>query len=82
MSMDELAVMDGEMCILQLRGVRPFLSKKYDITKHPCYKYLEDFDKKNAFDVERYLSTRLRVKENDVFEVYGDPPPSEAFGIS
>jgi type IV secretion system protein VirD4 len=81
MSMDELAVMDGEMCILQLRGVRPFLSKKYDITRHPCYKYLEDFDKKNAFDIERYLSTRLRVKDNDVFEVYGDPLPPEAFGI-
>ena len=50
-------VMDGGKCILQLRGVRPFLSDKYDITKHPNYKYLSDFDKKNAFDVERYMST-------------------------
>jgi type IV secretion system protein VirD4 len=81
MSMDELAVLDGEMCILQLRGVRPFLSRKFDITKHPCYKYLADYDKKNAFDIEKYLSTRLRAKQGDVFEVYGDAPPPEAFNI-
>ena len=53
MSQDELAVMDGGKCILQLRGVRPFLSEKFDITKHPNYKYLSDYDKKNAFDIER-----------------------------
>ena len=56
MTQDEIAVMDGGKCILQLRGVRPFLSDKYDITKHPNYKYLSDFDKRNAFDVERYMS--------------------------
>lgn len=81
MSQDELAVMDGGKCILQLRGVRPFLSDKYDITRHPYYKYLSDSDKKNAFDIERYLSTRLKVKPEDVFDVYeidADPPPEEA----
>ena len=55
MSQDEIAVMDGGKCILQVRGVRPFFSEKFDITKHPRYKYLSDYDKKNAFDVERYL---------------------------
>ena len=57
MSRDELAVMDGEKCILQLRGVRPFLSNKYDITKHKRYKELADFNKNNAFDVEKYPHT-------------------------
>lgn len=70
MSMDELAVMDGGKCILQLRGVRPFLSDKYDITQHPNYKYLSDFDKRNTFDIEKYLSTKLKLKPNEVFEVY------------
>ena len=70
MSMDELAVMDGGKCILQLRGVRPFLSDKYDITKHPNYKYLSDFDKRNTFNIEKYLSTRLKVKSNEVYDVY------------
>ena len=55
MTQDEIAVMDGGKCILQLRGVRPFLSDKYDITKHPNYKYPSDFDKRNAFDVERCM---------------------------
>lgn len=59
MSMDEIAVMDGGKCLLQIRGVRPFLSKKYDITKHPNYKYLSDYDQKNAFDIEKFLSTRF-----------------------
>ena len=59
MSQDEIAVMDGGKCIMMLRGVRPFLSAKFDITKHPRYKYLSDFDKKNVFDVEKYLA-RLR----------------------
>ena len=68
--MDELSVMDGGKCILQLRGVRPFFSDKYDITKHPNYKYLSDFDKRNAFDIEKYLSTKLKLKTNDVYEVY------------
>ena len=70
MSMDELAVMDGGKCILQLRGVRPFLSDKYDITKHPNYKYLSDFDKRNTFNIEKYLSTKLKLKSNEVYDVY------------
>lgn len=70
MSQDEIAVMDGGECILQLRGVRPFKSQKYDITKHPRYQYLSDFNKKNTFDVERYLSTKLIVKPDEIYEVY------------
>ncbi len=70
MDVDELAVLDGGKCILQLRGVRPFLSQKYDITKHPLYKYLSDYDKKNAFDIERFLSTRLKPKSDEVYDVY------------
>ncbi len=71
MSKDELAVMDGGKCILQLRGVRPFFSDKYDITKHPNYKYLSDFDKKNAFDVERYMKKRPPiVKPDEAFDIY------------
>ena len=70
MSMDELAVMDGGKCILQLRGVRPFLSDKYDITQHPNYKYLSDFDKRNTFDIGKYLSTKLKPKPDEVYDVY------------
>ena len=70
MSQDELAVMDGGRCILQLRGVRPFLSDKYDITKHPNFKYTADADPKNAFDIEAFLSTRLKLKPNEVYDVY------------
>ena len=70
MSQDELAVMDGGKCILQLRGVRPFLSEKYDITKHPNYKYTSDYDKRNELDIERFLSHRLKLKLDDAFEVY------------
>ena len=62
MTQDEIATMDGGMCILQVRGIRPFFSKKYDITKHPNYKYLSDADKKNAFDVERYIRTQRKKK--------------------
>ena len=62
MTQDEIATMDGEMCILQVRGIRPFFSKKYDITKHPNYKYLSDADKKNAFDVERYIRAQRKKK--------------------
>ena len=76
MSMDELAVMDGGKCLLQVRGVRPFLSKKYDITQHPNYKYLSDFNPKNTFDIEKYLSTRLRVRPDDLFLNY-EISPSE-----
>ena len=70
MSQDELAVMDGGKCILQLRGVRPFLSDKYDITQHPNYKYTADADPKNAFDIEGYLKVRLKLKPNQVCDVY------------
>lgn len=70
MSIDELAVLDGGKCILQLRGVRPFLSNKYDITKHPNYKYLSDADPRNAFNIEKYLSTRLKPKPDEIYEVY------------
>ena len=70
MSQDELAVMNGGKCILQLRGVRPFLSDKYDVTQHPNYKYLSDANPKNAFDVEKYLSTRLKLRPDEEFEVF------------
>ena len=84
MSMDELAVMDGSKCILQLRGVRPFLSDKYDITKHPNYKYLSDFNEKNAFDLAKYAAKRMRVKPDEEYEVFeyvpaDDEMPEEAF---
>ena len=75
MSQDEIAVMDGGKCILQLRGVRPFLSEKFDITRHPRYKYLADADKKNTFDVDRFLTTTRRkrqqvVTQDEVFDLY------------
>ena len=71
MTQDEIAVMDGGKCILQLRGVRPFFSDKYDITKHPNYKYLADYDKKNTFDVERYMKRRPAiVKPDEPFDCY------------
>ena len=70
MSQDELAVLNGGKCILQLRGVRPFLSDKYDITKHPNYKYLSDANPKNAFDIEKFLSTKLKLKSEEEFEVF------------
>ena len=69
-SVDELAVLDGGKCILQLRGVRPFLSDKYDITKHPNYKYLSDYDPRNAFNIEKFLSTQLKPKSDEVYDVY------------
>ena len=75
MSEDEIAIMDGGKCILQLRGVRPFFSEKFDITKHPHYKYLADADKKNTFDVDRFLSTLRRkrqqvVAQDESFDLY------------
>lgn len=69
-TIDELAVLDGGKCILQLRGVRPFLSDKYDITRHRNYKYLSDANPRNAFDIEKYLSTRLVPKADEVYEVF------------
>ena len=68
-TVDELAVLDGGKCILQLRGVRPFLSDKYDLTQHPNYKYTSDFDKKNEFNIEQFLSRRLKLKAGDEFVV-------------
>ena len=68
-SVDELAVLDGSKCILQLRGVRPFMSDKYDLTQHPNYKLTSDYDKKNEFNIEKFLSHRLQLKANDEFEV-------------
>ena len=70
MSIDELAVMDGSKCILQVRGVRPFLSEKYDITQHPNYKYLSDYDPKNAFNIEKYLNRNLKLKDEEIFMTY------------
>ena len=69
-SVDELAVLDSGKCILQLRGVRPFLSEKYDITKHPNYKYLSDADRRNTFDIEKFLSTKLKVKPEETYDSY------------
>ena len=76
-SVDELAVLDGGKCILQLRGVRPFLSEKYDITKHPNYKYLSDTDRHNTFDIEKFLSTKLKVKPEETYDVYEVDTDSE-----
>ena len=70
MSVDDLATLDGGKCILQVRGLRPFLSDKYDITKHPNYKYLSDADPKNTFDVEKYMSHRLKLKADEEYDVY------------
>ena len=64
-----LAVLDGSKCILQLRGVRPFLSDKYDLTQHPNYKYTADYDKKLTFDIEKYLDTRAKLHPKDEFFV-------------
>ena len=69
MSRDELAVMNGSKCVLQLRGVRPFLSNKYDITQHPNYKYTSDYDKKYTFDIEKYLNRRMKLKADDEYNV-------------
>ena len=70
MSIDELAVLDGGKCILQLRGVRPFLSQKYDITRHPLYRWTSYYDKRNAFDIERFLSCRIKLKSDEAYQVY------------
>ena len=69
MTRDELTVMNGSKCILQLRGVRPFLSDKYDLTQHPMYKYTADHEKKYTFDIEKYLDRRINLKKDDMFEV-------------
>ena len=69
MSRDELAVLDGGKCILQLRGGRPFLSDKYDLTQHPNYKLTGDYDKKNTFNIEKFLDHRLKLKSSDIYDV-------------
>lgn len=69
MTVDELAVLDGSKCILQLRGVRPFLSDKYDLTQHPNYKLTSDYDKKNTFDIEKFLNRKLKLNQDDVYAV-------------
>ena len=69
-SVDELAVLDGEKCILQLRGVRPFLSDKYPVWEHPNYKYTADYDKKNTFDIEKFINKKIRLKASEEFDVY------------
>ncbi|WP_029232936.1 VirD4-like conjugal transfer protein, CD1115 family [Butyrivibrio sp. VCB2006] len=69
MSFDELATMDGDHCIVQVRGVRPFYSEKYDLTQHPNYKLTADYDKKNWFDIEKYLNRKMKLKPDDEFEV-------------
>lgn len=81
MTVDELQVMDGSKCILQLRGIRPFISQKFSLEKHPLYRQLADYDKRNNFDVQKHLSTKLAVRADDEFEVYDLVPlipPGEA----
>jgi type IV secretion system protein VirD4 len=85
MSLDELSVMDGGKCVLQLRGVRPFLSDKYDITKHKNYRQLSDANPKNAFNIERFVSARLKVDPEEKFPLHeclvtDDEMPAAAFG--
>ena len=69
MSRDEIAVLNGSKCVLQLRGVRPFLSDKYDLTKHPNYRYTADYDKRLTFDIEEYLNCRMKLKAAEEYEV-------------
>ena len=80
MSVDELAVMPSSRCIVQVQGVRPFYSKKYDLTRHPQYKYTADANPKYAFDVKAYLSRRLKVKPEEEYELYelGELSPETA----
>ena len=70
MTVDELAVLDGEKCILQLRGVRPFLSDKYPVWEHPNYKYTADYDEKNTFDIEKFIHRKMQLKASEEFDVY------------
>ena len=78
MSRDEIAVLDGSKCVLQLRGVRPFLSDKFDLTQHPNYKYTADFDKRYTFDIEKFLNHRMKLKASEEYEVVdADDVPEE-----
>ncbi|MBP3901108.1 MAG: type IV secretory system conjugative DNA transfer family protein [Blautia sp.] len=79
MTRDEIAVLDGSKCVLQLRGVRPFLSDKYDLTQHPNYKYTADFDKRYTFDIEKFLNHRMKLKASEEYEVVEvDEVPEES----
>ena len=69
MTMDELAVMDGDKCILQLRGVRPFLSDKYDVTQHPLYKETGEYDERNKLDIQQFVHQNLKLKKGEMFDV-------------
>ncbi len=80
MTVDELMTMDGNKCILQLRGLRPFLSPKYDLRKHPNFKHTAEADKKNSFDPASLISTKLTVKPEDTFTVYEADAPDESIG--
>jgi type IV secretion system protein VirD4 len=77
MSIDELSVMDGMKCILQLRGVRPFLSDKFDITKHKNYRLLSDADSKNTFDIGKHVNRKLKVKPDEKYVNFEYSPPDE-----
>jgi type IV secretion system protein VirD4 len=80
MSIDELTTMDGNKCILQLRGLRPFFSPKYDLRKHPNFRYTAEADRQNAFDPATLISTKLAVKPEDTFSVYRADEPDEGIG--
>ena len=80
MSVDELSVLDGGKCILQLRGVRPFLSDKYDITRHPNYRLTSDYDERNAFDIQGYLSHTAKLKMDELCAVYSVDLPADEMG--
>ena len=84
MSMDEISVMDGGKCIMQLRGVRPFFSNKFDITKHKQYRLLSDFDDKNALDIEKYVKNlcKARVRDNDTVDEVEDAGVIEAWQLN
>ncbi len=69
MTIDELAVMDGDKCILQLRGVRPFWSDKYDVTQHPLYKETGEYDDRNKLDLQQFVQQTLKVKSGEMFDV-------------
>ena len=81
MTSDELAIMDGGKCILQLRGVRPFLSEKYDITKHPNYRYLSDANPRNAFDIEKYLSTEFKPKPEEAYDFFETDEADDLYAL-
>ena len=72
--------MNGRKCILQLRGVRPFLSDKYDLTQHPLYSYMADYDKKNAYDIAAHLNRKLKLKPEDMFDVIEADNPDTGQG--